>query len=367
MTYQTSSYGSGSLYLYICYLLILGIHAVHSPGTSSSYSIVGYLDNIQIARYDSDTGTAQPRYEWMEDPDASPMWEEATKQAKQYQHEHLESLQRIRTTFNQSDDINTYQIKYQCERYDDGTIGGHTDFGYNGRDFIFFDKDTLIYYPAMQKAQILTQEWNRERANARKDKEIVEHRCIEWINLFAKYVKEKSTAEVRPEVKVWGRQSDGVTRLQCLAYGFHPRAVDVKWVRNGEDHIPSDEASPILPHPDGTYQTRVSVEVPTREGNTYSCHVEHSSLEETLIVNVTASEDLKTKSQFRALRWILICVLFLTGALMTTMLMMSYNSPRICVVQNPLAALKYKHQRKQPDESLCKVHIHKLHLQCSCL
>ncbi|CAI9544148.1 unnamed protein product, partial [Staurois parvus] len=92
---------------------------------------------------------------------------------------------------------------------------------------------------------------------------------------------------VRPEVKVWGRrrQSDDVTRLHCLVYGFHPRPVDVKWMRNGEDHVPSDEMTPILPHPDGTYQIRVSVEVPTKEGDTYFCHVDHSSLgDETLSV-----------------------------------------------------------------------------------
>ncbi|XP_077340674.1 H-2 class I histocompatibility antigen, Q8 alpha chain-like isoform X2 [Lithobates pipiens] len=88
-------------------------------------------------------------------------------------------------------------------------------------------------------------------------------------------------------VKVWGQhQLDGVTRLQCLVYGFHPRPVDVKWVRNGKDDVPSDEMTPILPHPDGTYQIRVSVEVPTRDRYNYSCYVDHSSLEETLTVKL---------------------------------------------------------------------------------
>ncbi|CAI9540615.1 unnamed protein product, partial [Staurois parvus] len=99
------------------------------------------------------------------------------------------------------------------------------------------------------------------------------------------YGREDLAKRVRPEVKVWGRrQSDDVTRLHCLVYGFHPRPVDVKWMRNGEDHVPSDEMTPILPHPDGTYQIRVSVEVPTKEGDTYFCHVDHSSLEDVLTV-----------------------------------------------------------------------------------
>ncbi|PIO26671.1 hypothetical protein AB205_0088690, partial [Aquarana catesbeiana] len=113
---------------------------------------------------------------------------------------------------------------------------------------------------------------------------------------------------VRPEVKVWSRHlSDGVTRLQCLVYGFHPRPVDVKWVRNGTDHVPSDEITPILPHPDGTYQIKVSVEVPTREGDTYSCNVDHSSLEgETLSVIWDSSA--KSKNNISVI--IGICVAF---------------------------------------------------------
>ncbi|CAI9541782.1 unnamed protein product [Staurois parvus] len=63
-------------------------------------------------------------------------------------------------------------------------------------------------------------------------------------------------------------------------------------MRNGEDHVPSDEMTPILPHPDGTYQIRVSVEVPTKEGDTYFCHVDHSSLgDETLSVKWDPPKD----------------------------------------------------------------------------
>ncbi|XP_075434384.1 class I histocompatibility antigen, F10 alpha chain-like [Ascaphus truei] len=89
---------------------------------------------------------------------------------------------------------------------------------------------------------------------------------------------------VRPEVRVTSRQSDSTTTLHCKVYGFYPRAVDVKWVKNGKDDVISHEAKQILPHPDGTYQIRVTVEVAPKEGDSYSCHVDHSSLEEPLLV-----------------------------------------------------------------------------------
>ncbi|XP_075179247.1 class I histocompatibility antigen, F10 alpha chain-like isoform X3 [Anomaloglossus baeobatrachus] len=88
---------------------------------------------------------------------------------------------------------------------------------------------------------------------------------------------------VRPHVKVTGRETGGIMKLHCQVYGFHPRAVDVRWM-NGEDEVPSYETTNVLPNPDGTYQIRVSAEVTPKEGDRYSCYVDHSSLKEPLLV-----------------------------------------------------------------------------------
>ncbi|CAJ0951327.1 unnamed protein product [Ranitomeya imitator] len=88
---------------------------------------------------------------------------------------------------------------------------------------------------------------------------------------------------VRPRVKVTGRVSGDVTKLHCQVYGFHPRPVDVKWM-NGEDEVHSYKTTHVLPNPDGTYQIRASAEVTPKYGDSYSCYVDHSSLEEPLLV-----------------------------------------------------------------------------------
>ncbi|CAJ0951311.1 unnamed protein product [Ranitomeya imitator] len=73
-------------------------------------------------------------------------------------------------------------------------------------------------------------------------------------------------------------------KLHCQVYGFHPRSVDVKWMKNGEDEVHSYETTNILPNPDGTYQIRVSAEVTPKDGDRYGCYVDHSSLEEPLLI-----------------------------------------------------------------------------------
>ncbi|XP_068106337.1 class I histocompatibility antigen, F10 alpha chain-like isoform X2 [Hyperolius riggenbachi] len=260
--------------------------AVSAPGSGLPvFSMVGYVDDREISNYNSHTRRCLPKTEWMKKLDLE-YWERQTQIAQNNEAVHKNSAQTVMKRFNQTGGIHIVQRMYGCELRDDGSTAGYQQVGYDGRDFLYLDTQRGIWIPAMHEAQITTQRWNKpEERVGEMQKNYLENICTVWLKKYINNGREDLERRVRPVVKVWGRQHpDGVTRLQCLAYGFHPRAVDVKWVRNGEDHIPSDEASPILPHPDGTYQTRVSVEVPTREGDTYSCHVEHSSLEKNLSV-----------------------------------------------------------------------------------
>ncbi|XP_077340521.1 class I histocompatibility antigen, Gogo-B*0101 alpha chain-like isoform X4 [Lithobates pipiens] len=207
-------------------------------------------------------------------------WEEALWDSRFFQIEFRRHLRVAMRCFNHTEGFHSAQGMFGCELSDDGSTTGYCHFAYDGKEVIYLDKERGIYIPTVYEAQLTTQEWNSpEMRWGELTKGDLENECIEEVKNFINYGREALERQVPPEVKVWGhRQSDGVTRLQCLVYGFHPRPVDVKWVRNGKDDVPSDEMSPILPHPDGTYQIRVSVEVPTREGDTYSCHVDHSSL-----------------------------------------------------------------------------------------
>ncbi|XP_040180864.1 class I histocompatibility antigen, F10 alpha chain-like [Rana temporaria] len=260
---------------------------VSSPGSGLPvYSVVGYVDDKEIANYNSDTRQDLPKTEWMKKL-GSDYWEGQTQIGRSNEAVYKRRVQTAMSRFNQTGGIHIVQEMSGCELRDDGTTEGYYQIRYDGREFMSLDTQSEIWIPTMNEAQITTQRWNSpEMRVGERNKNYLENICIEWLKKYINNGREDLEKRVPPEVKVWGhRQSDDVTRLQCLVYGFHPRPVDVKWMRNGTDHIPSDEMTPILPHPDGTYQIRVSVEVPNKEEDTYSCHVEHSSLgEETLRV-----------------------------------------------------------------------------------
>ncbi|XP_077142440.1 class I histocompatibility antigen, F10 alpha chain-like isoform X3 [Ranitomeya variabilis] len=118
--------------------------------------------------------------------------------------------------------------------------------------------------------------WERTTQVCKRDEALYRHEVKTVMKRF-------NHTRVRPRVKVTGRVSGDVTKLHCQVYGFHPRPVDVKWM-NGEDEVHSYETTHVLPNPDGTYQIRVSADVTPKDGDSYSCYVDHSSLEEPLLV-----------------------------------------------------------------------------------
>ncbi|XP_071980829.1 uncharacterized protein [Engystomops pustulosus] len=178
-----------------------------------------------------------------------------------------------------------FQAVYGCDLRDGSSASGFFTVVYDRKNFITLDTETGKLIPWMPQANITAQKWNSPEE--RLGEKLLNHLqtdCISAMKTFLKYGREDLERKVQPQVKVTGRKPDEVTKLHCLVYGFYPRDVIVRWMKNEKDDIPSNISDPILPNPDGTYQIRVSVEVIPREGDTYSCYVDHSSLEEPLLV-----------------------------------------------------------------------------------
>ncbi|XP_063794715.1 class I histocompatibility antigen, Gogo-B*0102 alpha chain-like [Pseudophryne corroboree] len=281
------------------FLLILGVSGVCSDshtlryyhtGVSDKgsglpeYSEVAYVDDQQITHYSSDSRHFQPVASWMSNEEPE-YWEIQTQIGRFHEAVCKHNVRTVMSRFNQTGGLHSFQMMRSCELRDDGSTAGYQQYGYDGRDLIHLDTESWIYIPTMHEAQITAQRWNRPDVQEIERQRIyLQNTCIEWLKGHINNGREDLEKRVVPEVKITGHRSGEVTKLRCQVYGFHPRAVDVKWMRDEQDEVLSDEASRILPHPDGTYQIRVTIEVPAGEEERYSCHVDHSSLEKTLSV-----------------------------------------------------------------------------------
>ncbi|XP_073498154.1 major histocompatibility complex class I-related gene protein-like [Phyllobates terribilis] len=260
-------------------------NGVSAPGYGlPEYSIAGYLDDQQTEIYTSDARSRVPVAQWMKENEKHEYWERWTHFSKGDEALFKHEVKLWKKIFNHTGDFHFLQVMTSCELRDDGSTIGYKQYRYDGEEFVYFDTTTGTFIPSMAEARIITQKWNRQDLRMREITKIyMENECTERLKRFIEYRKEDLERRVRPQVKVSSQEKGDTMKLHCQVYGFYPRAVDVKWM-NGEDEVHSYETTHVLPNPDGTYQIRVSAEVTPKEGDSYSCYVDHSSLEEPLLI-----------------------------------------------------------------------------------
>uniref|UniRef100_A0A8D0EZ04 Ig-like domain-containing protein n=1 Tax=Strix occidentalis caurina TaxID=311401 RepID=A0A8D0EZ04_STROC len=87
---------------------------------------------------------------------------------------------------------------------------------------------------------------------------------------------------VEPKVRVAPVQSSSLPqtdRLACYVTGFYPAQIEVKWFQNGREETERVVSTDVIPNGDWTYQVLVMLETTPQRGDTYTCQVEHVSLQ----------------------------------------------------------------------------------------
>ncbi|KAB5528266.1 hypothetical protein PHYPO_G00138310 [Pangasianodon hypophthalmus] len=93
---------------------------------------------------------------------------------------------------------------------------------------------------------------------------------------------------VRSEASLFQKHSPS-PEVVCHATGFFPKAVTISWQKDGEEVQEDVELRETLPNQDGSFQKRSILTVPAEElqKHTYTCVIQHSSLEKELVLPVS--------------------------------------------------------------------------------
>nr|XP_047912090.1 class I histocompatibility antigen, F10 alpha chain-like isoform X2 [Anser cygnoides] len=263
-----------------------GLHSLHyfytavsDPGPGlPQFVAVGYVDGEVFVRYDSEIQRTKPRVDWMAANEDQQYWDEQTNIIQNTEQIYRVNLDTLRERYNQSRGSHTWQNMYGCDLLEDGSIRGFDQYGYEGRDFIAFDKDTLTYTAADTGAQVTKRKWEEEGTYPEQTKHYLENTCIEWLRKYVSYGKAMLERRERPEVRVSWMEADRILTLSCRAHGFYPRPISISWLKDGVVQEQETQRGSTVPNSDGTYHAWATIDVLPGDKDKYQCRVEHASL-----------------------------------------------------------------------------------------
>ncbi|KAF5897369.1 MHC class I alpha chain, partial [Clarias magur] len=263
------------------------IYTAVTPGINfPEFTIVGQVDGEQLNYYDSKISRMIRKTEWIQKNDAEDpeYWNRNTQTAQGSQETFKVNLFTAMQRFNHDTGVHTVQLMYGCELDDDGTTRGYTQYGYDGEDFISFDLKTRTWIAPTPQAVITKYKWDLNYSLNNNWRNYLENTCIDWLKKYLSYGRETLERKVRPKVSVFQRHSCPSPEVVCHATGFFPKAVMITWQKDGEDVHEDVELRETLPNQDGSFQKRSILKVPAErlQKHTYTCVVQHSSLEKEL-------------------------------------------------------------------------------------
>ncbi|XP_074666644.1 class II histocompatibility antigen, B-L beta chain-like isoform X1 [Strix aluco] len=150
---------------------------------------------------------------------------------------------------------------------------------YNREQFLHFDSDLGLYVADTPLGEPTAQYFNSHPELLQIVQADIERFCRYNYQGFTPYVTER---KVEPKVRVAPVQSSSLPqtdRLACYVTGFYPAQIEVKWFQNKREETEHVVSTDVIPNGDWTYQVLVMLETTPQRGDTYTCQVEHVSLQ----------------------------------------------------------------------------------------
>ncbi|XP_076996818.1 zinc-alpha-2-glycoprotein-like [Tamandua tetradactyla] len=249
---------------------------------SPSFQTNVYLNDLAFFHYNSKSRHAKPLRPWS-DMKGTGNWREETRIQIDKEKFFMGMLEEIMDYYNDRGS-HTLQGLLICDVWNNTKNGLLWKYGYDGQDFMEFITTYPEWYVMDPAAEPIKKKWEEIEGNTKQTLEYLEEECPKMLQRYLEHSSSPLDQQDPPSVLLTSHVVAGENRtLKCLAYGFYPPDMDLRWTLAGEAQE-SQSWGDSLPSGDGTYQMWVVIEVPIQGRGPYSCQVEHSSLAEPLTV-----------------------------------------------------------------------------------
>nr|CAC34372.1 MHC class II beta antigen [Acrocephalus arundinaceus] len=153
---------------------------------------------------------------------------------------------------------------------------------YNREQILMFDSDVGHYVGFTPYGEKQAQYWNSNPERMEYQQTAVDRLCRHNYELDAPFTVQR---RVQPRVSISlvpSSSQAGPRGLLCSVMDFYPGRIQVRWFQGQQELSEHVVATEVVPNGDWTYQVLVLLETPPRRGVTYTCQVEHVSLEQAL-------------------------------------------------------------------------------------
>ncbi|KAI5091269.1 major histocompatibility complex class I UXA2 precursor, partial [Silurus meridionalis] len=250
------------------------------------FTAVGLLDGEQFMFYSSSNMMLIPE-NWIKNSKSENYWKNEEQNMEGHHDNFNNIFTRIKNQFNDSREGHTLQRMYGCESDDDVITRRYDQYGFDGEDFISLDLETGTWIAIKPQAEILKRNWD-STGYTKYWKNFLEHECIDLLNTIVNYGRETVERKVRPKTSLFQKEASS-PEVVCHATGFYPKSVMISWQKDRQEVLEDVELRETLPNQDGSFQKRSILKVSAEDlqKHTYTCVIEHSSLEKDLVLPVS--------------------------------------------------------------------------------
>ncbi|XP_039225411.1 rano class II histocompatibility antigen, A beta chain-like [Crotalus tigris] len=156
---------------------------------------------------------------------------------------------------------------------------------YDRQEISRFDSDHGKYVAVTPLGQPGVDKWNSDKTYLQYEKASVDRFCRH--NYEGLQRNSVVGRRAKPTISISPTKLDPTspnTILLCIARGFYPVEIEVRWLKNGQPEKEGVAFGEELQNGDWTYQLHVMLETQPQRGDVYTCHVEHASLEAPITV-----------------------------------------------------------------------------------